>query len=405
MNVTSSLNSALGLPPPHIKAFLIHAARHSPYYREQDWAKNLLAGLPIRLQDIPVTAKSTVQENPQAFRSEFDPPQAGPVHIKHTSGSTGVALAVAKSSSHFHVNQLENQRLLAPWKVEGYRREVEYRPQDQTHPVGTIETKVTPSGKECFAIYTRSASDVAKLVREKRPDMLAARPSQILSMLEDGNDYGFLKLIRTTTEAIPDELRTAVQELPHCLHLDLYGAVETGLIAANCPVCGNYHLAHANLLLEILDDSNEPAKPGTLGRVVATVFSNPAMPLIRYDLGDLVRLAEPGSCARGEITLEKIYGRERMVFRLPAGGNVLPAMDPEAVMSLGIRRFKMLQTAIDKLEFLYQMKAGAGELDQDRLRRQIAKDLSPLFKVKAVAVSEFPLAPSGKYLMHERLIP
>ncbi len=383
----------------------MHAARHSPYYREQDWAKNFLAGLPIRLEDIPVTPKSAVQQNPLAFRSDFDPPQAGPVHVKYTSGSTGVALEVAKSAHHFEVNKLENRRLLHPWKVPQYKMGVEYRPQDQSHPVGTVESSVTPQGHHRFTIYTRSAADVAQLVRDKQADYVSARPSQILAMLEDGNDYSFLRLIKTSTEAIPDELRRAIARLPDCRHVDLYGSVETALIALNCPACGNYHLAHANGHIEILDDNDQPAISGALGRIVATVFSNPATPLIRYDLGDWVRFTTASPCEPGQVALERIYGRERMIFRLPNGGNILPALDPEAMMALGIKRFKMVQTALDEIEFRYQTTSGVDELDHQQLRQQIARDLSPLFKAKLVMVSDFPLAPSGKYLMHERLIP
>ena len=264
-------SSSLGLPPPHIKAFLLHAARHSPYYREQDWAKNLLAGLPIRLADIPITSKSTVQQNPQAFRSDFDPPQAGPVHLKHTSGSTGISLPVAKSASHFEVNRRENQRLLAPWKISTYATGVEHRDTDPAHPPGTVESVVTKEGHHRFHVHSHSAIDLARLVREHHADYLTSQPSLALAVLEDGHDYSFLKLIKTLAEAVPDEFRRAVASLPNCRHVDLYGSVETALIACSCPKCGYYHLAHANSLIEILDEDGEPTKPGSLGRIVATV--------------------------------------------------------------------------------------------------------------------------------------
>ncbi|MEO6608370.1 MAG: hypothetical protein ABIN69_07860 [Aestuariivirga sp.] len=396
---------AFGLLPPHLKAFIAHAARHSPYYREQDWAKNFLAGLPIRLEDIPITSKSTVLENPAAFRSDFDPPQAGPAHIKHTSGSTGAALEMAKSSMHFEINQFENQRLLRPWNLQQYKIFVECRPPSETHPSGTMESAVTPQGQRRIVIYTSTVADIASHVNANRADYVLARPSQMLAMLEDGDDYSFLRLIKTSTEAVPDELRRAINRLPNCRHLDLYGAVETALIACNCPNCGNYHLARANSHIEILNDSDQPAKPGELGRIVATVFTNLSTPLIRYELGDWVRFTTSTRCEPGQVALERIYGRDRMIFRLPNGGNILPALDSEAMIKLGIKRFKLVQTSLDEIEFRYRTLSGVDDLDQEKMRQQIATDMSPLFKVKLVMVSDFPLAASGKYLMHERLIP
>jgi phenylacetate-coenzyme A ligase PaaK-like adenylate-forming protein len=394
-----------GLLPPHLKVFLAHAARHSPYYREQEWAKNLLAGLPIRLQDIPITSKAAVLENPKAFRSDFDPPGAGPVHVKHTSGSTGAALELAKSSSHFEVNQQENRRLLQPWNLQQYKTLVECRPPSEVHPSGKVESSVMPQGQRRVVIYTSTVADIAAQVMANRAESVLARPSQILAMLEDGNDYNFLKMIRTSTEAVSDELRATIAKLPNCRHLDLYGSVETALIALNCPRCGNYHLAHANGHIEILNDNDQPAKPGELGRIVATVFSNPSTPLIRYDLGDWVRFTTSTPCEPGQVALQRIYGRARMIFRLPDGGTILPALDAEAMLALGVKRFKLVQTKLDEIEFRYKTISGVDDLDHEKMRRQIATDMTPLFKVKLVMVSEFPLAPSGKYLMHERLIP
>jgi phenylacetate-coenzyme A ligase PaaK-like adenylate-forming protein len=399
------LKTALGLPPPHIKAFLVHAARHSPYYREQDWAKNLLAGLPIRLQDIPITPKSVVQQNPKAFRSEFDPPQAGPVQLKHTSGSTGTSLPIAKSSSHFETNIRENQRLLAPWKIGSIATGVEFRDPDAKHPPGLVELKVTSEGKRRFGVYSHSANDISPLVREHRAEYLSLQPSLVLAMLEDGFDYSFLKLIKTVAEVVTDEFRRTVASLSNCRHVDIYGSVETALIACSCPTCGCYHLARANNLIEILDEAGQPAKPGSYGRIVVTVFSNPATPLIRYDLGDLVRFVDSTPCEPGHVSLLKILGRDRMAFRLPGGGMLLPILNSVGVLAIGIKRHKMVQTKIDEIDFLYQSAKPGEKIDHDKIRQLVASEISPLFKVNPIPVTEFPRAPSGKYIMHERLIP
>lgn len=65
----------------------------------------------------------------------------------------------------------------------------------------------------------------------------------------------------------------------------------------------------------------------------------------------------------------------------------------------------MVQTKIDEIEFLYQPAQPNEKIDDGKIRQLVAKHMSPLFKVVPIAVTEFPLAPSGKYIMHERLIP
>jgi phenylacetate-CoA ligase len=400
----NQLNQKLGLPPPYIQAFLRFAAQHSPYYREQDWAKNLLAGLPIRLTDIPITAKATVLESPHLFRSDFDPPQAGEVFAKHTSGSTGNALQVFKSQSHFATNSSENMHLLEGWPIDKCMVQVVFNPPSDDHASGTIETKQQQNGIINHRIYTRSVDAIRNLVRKTQASFIAARPNHILGLLEDEYDYSFVRLVKTATETVPDELSLKIAALPDCRLIDLYGAVETGIIAMTCAHCGKYHLAVRNVHVEILLDDNSPASEGELGRIVATVFSNPAMPLIRYDLGDMVKVSTNSKCRAGAITLDRIYGRERMMFHLPTGERILPALSSKSVQSLGVKRFKLVQTSPTDIEFRYMCHNAHAVLDQQAVQNLVSRELSPQFRAVPVAVTEFPMAPSGKYLMHERLI-
>jgi phenylacetate-CoA ligase len=398
--VISKFSSKLNLTPPHLQAFMQFAARHSPYYREFDWAQNLLIGLPVRLQDVPITKKSTVQKSPMMFRSDFDPPQAGRVVEKHTSGSTGEPMPIFKSESHFAINAAENERLFKDWKTDDHKVSVVYLMPEDEKPLGTIELQTAPNGNVFHFIYTRSVDQIAALIEKTRPSFASARPSQFLSMLEGGADFSFLKVLQTNTEAVPEELRRLVAALPQCRIDDSYGAVETGMIAASCQKCGLYHLAERNVHIEVLRDDDEPASEGELGRVVATVFNNPSMPLLRYDIGDMVKFTTSSPCQPGRMSFTRIYGRERMMFKLPSGERIMPELDSETLLALGVKRFKLVQTTADEIEFRYIGKAVDLAVIQDMINREI----SSLFKVRLVAVTELPNAPSGKYLWHERLV-
>jgi phenylacetate-coenzyme A ligase PaaK-like adenylate-forming protein len=390
--------------PPQLIGFLHHAAVHSPHYASTAWAKRMVAGNATRFSEIAVTLKKTVLANPSAFISRFNPPDFGKPVLKHTSGSTGHALAVYKAEGHFRVNAMENTRLLAGWNIEKIPVRVTYMEPDDDHSSGTIETAEATNGTIDHLVFTRSADKIAKVVLETKAQFLAARPSQIEAMLDSGNDFSNLQLVKTSTEAVSDQLFAQIKLLPHCKIVDLYGSVETGLIAASCPRCGLYHLADRNVLVEVLRDDDVPAQASELGRVVATVFSNPAMPLVRYDLGDMVRYTTSSLCQPGRMSFTRIYGRERMMFVLPNGERILPALSASEVLALGIKRFKMVQTNASQIELRYMGFEAGLKLDAVAVQNMIDRELSPQFFATAVEVTEFPLAPSGKYLMHERLI-
>lgn len=93
----------------------------------------------------------------------------------------------------------------------------------------------------------------------------------------------------------------------HCV--SRYSNVENGIIAQQ-PIGKTYfEINHASYHVEILKmDKNEPAELGETGRIVVTDLYNFAMPLIRYDTGD-VAIMEKNS-ATGINQLSKIEGRK-----------------------------------------------------------------------------------------------
>ncbi len=385
-------------------ACLNFTARFSPYYRDLPWAQKLREGKTVRFEDIPITSKATVQALSQKLRIDNLPQWAGRILTKATAGSTGFPTTVYKSASHFTVNQMETDRLKAPWNLQAYKTQLSFIRPDDVHPAGTIEREISAGGAEKYRLYSLESDHIEAFVQQKHPSLLRARPSTIQSLLEMPLSHDFLSLVITLTEAISDRFSQLVGNLPHCSHLDIYGSTETGIIAAKCPDCGNYHLAHRNVYLEILNERDTPAQESELGRVVVTVISNPAMPLIRYDLGDMVRFTRNSPCEPGQISLQRIYGRERMIFHLPGGGRILPHLRAIKTTGLGIKRFKLVQVTKDTIEFHYEGFAPDFIAPEGTLERLIAEEISPEFTVIPKKVTQFPLAPSGKYIMFERLI-
>jgi phenylacetate-CoA ligase len=198
--------------------------------------------------------------------------------------------------------------------------------------------------------------------------------------------------------------RRLVGEVFKCRIADIYGAEEIGIIAADCPRCGAYHPATEVMHFEVLRDDGAVATGGETGHVVVTSFTNFAMPLIRFELGDLVTLAQAGHCPNGAVALTRVIGRQKQIFTQADGQKFLPYVALADVASLGpIARFRFVQTSLTTVEFRYRL-SGPGTIDLERLAKVSRKYLGPAFTVTAVPLADADEAAGRKHLVFESLI-
>ena len=92
------------------------------------------------------------------------------------------------------------------------------------------------------------------------------------------------------------------------------------------------------LLFEIVDESGMPVAPGKSGRAVVTPFGSTALPLIRYDQGDIVVAGDTCSCGRCLPLIASISGRERSFLRHPDGRQAAPDMPYDTYQWIGAAR-------------------------------------------------------------------
>jgi len=150
-----------------------------------------------------------------------------------------------------------------------------------------------------------------------------------------------LKAVLTTAETLDKVKRETISNAFKCPIYDFYGSSERVCYIHTCEH-GSYHIVPEYGLTELVpaDPPNEDCY-----KIVATGFWNMAMPLIRFDMGDLVR---PGiqkcRCKRAFPTIERIVGRKGDVLVTPSG-RILGTTALEAVMEnvlLGMQHMPVL---------------------------------------------------------------
>ena len=111
----------------------------------------------------------------------------------------------------------------------------------------------------------------------------------------------FLKLIKGTSEKIFPHYNDAVRKAFGKKIVSEYGAAESGIIAFECSE-GNMHLNLLGVYTEVEND----------GEIIVTNLAARSFPVIRYRLGDAVRLASPDkdcSCGLAHPIIEEVTGR------------------------------------------------------------------------------------------------
>lgn len=143
-----------------------------------------------------------------------------------------------------------------------------------------------------------------------------------------------------------EEDRRIIENAFNCPVLGRYSCEEFGVLAHECLPEKNYHLNTASYYFEILaSDGDRPVQPGEPGRVIVTDLFSHAMPLIRYDTGDLAVLGKDCPCGLRTPVLERIEGRHTEMIYDTSGRMVSPLamITPIARTIEGIFQFQFIQ--------------------------------------------------------------
>ncbi len=296
-----------------------------------------------------------------------------------TSGSTGIPVEVQKT----YLSQL--------WWNATNLREVVWHKRDLSLSFAVIRPTIDkelslPQWGSAFALLGRTGplhahpvqGDLNRWLQKIQPGYLLTYPS-ILETI-DLCALTQLKGIKTTGETL---------SYKNPLIADTYSSEEVGTIAIQCPDdSDNYHVME-NIVVEILDEHDQPAETG---RVIVTDLSSRY--LYRYDIGDY---AQKGTCTcgRGLQTIKKILGRKRNMVVLPDGSRHWPRIGSREFRKLApIKRFQAVQTGINTIELRLVVEKPLTMQQESALSSEVQCWIGHPFEVRFLYLDEFP---SGKF--------
>ena len=163
------------------------------------------------------------------------------------------------------------------------------------------------------------------------------------------------------------------------------------------------HAEHC--LVEIVDEQGKPCPPGRTGRIVATNLTNLAMPLLRYDSGDLAEATGgPCPCGRTLPTFGAVAGRYARFAFVPEGTfrclfTVVDALaEMPAHQSKGLRKYQTHQFRDGSFELRLVSVAPLPAEFFERIKRAWHAALgSEAAELRIRQVDEIPVLPGRKF--------
>lgn len=187
-----------------------------------------------------------------------------------------------------------------------------------------------------------------------KPEYFVGFPSTILEIAKYGirNEIIFpknqIKAVFPTAETVTKDMRVIIEDYFHTIIADQYASSEGAPFIFECKN-RNLHIEMQSGVFEVLDDDNQPAKEG---RLVITSFSTHGTPLIRYDIGDRIKLSENKKCNCGNNNplVDEIIGRVSDYIYSPEIGKINLGNISNTLKGVsGIKKFQVVQDNINEI--------------------------------------------------------
>ena len=384
-----------------IQNLIAHAVKTTDFYK--DYPET------CSLEDLPVVNKDTFRQQYDRFVSSTykDAPDN---RVMCTSGSTGTPLRMIQNRDKIRHNTAGGIFLGA---AAGYyigMREASIRVW-----VNNVRKSKFQLLQENLIMMDSSRMDEKALeemfhvIEKKKVKCLVGYSSALGELSEyirkTGRDISrwSVEMVFSMGEALPQETYDLTKELFGFSPVRSYGNNENGFIAIQLDEDSEYTVDLYNFYPEILKlDSDEPAEPGELGRIVVTDYYNKTFPMVRYDTGDTGKMrVYYDKNGRVHAKYTEIYGRRGSLMYNTKGEplSIHVFMNTLLKFEGTVYQAKCIQWGEKDYELL--VNADRSRLDETELLAAYRHYLGEDAELRITYVDQIPIQASGKFMVCE----
>ncbi|MXR69409.1 phenylacetate--CoA ligase family protein [Shewanella sp. JBTF-M18] len=301
-----------------LRDLLVFSQQYSNFYRDRFNKQGIILSENFDPFDVlsrlpTVTKSDLITSNKLIDTTSFFPFKK--TFFSETSGSSGEPLTFLKNEEWDSANRAAIARGMSWYGVEFSDRNGYFWGYSFSK-LQIVKTKFFDFLLNRFRLFSYSDEDIQSFMKKAENAVyIHGYSSMIYEVARKANSNGMklnnIKFVKGTSEKIYAHYNDEAFKAFGRKIVSEYGAAEAGIIAFECPE-GNMHINEENCLVEVIDE-----------KIVVTNLESLSFPIIRYELGDFVKLSEKQcSCGRHHKVISEvlgrvgknIYGKENKVF-------------------------------------------------------------------------------------------
>ena len=381
-----------------LKRILKHAYKNVDYYKKEVHVHKL-----SDLKKLPIITRDEIMSNYADFISKPYKTSIGNrifKKISATSGSTGSSFKILKNErcSDFQEAIYLRGLLAIGFSVFDLTTHYWYKtyPKKFFNHFGLMNRTTVLSSEPCLK------KQIQQIVKAN-PDVLFYFPAVLLFLSREMTPQQIksltkLRIIIVHAEIFTESMRTELEQKFRVPVYNMYGTTEFNRMGWECKH-KRIHLDVDNTLFEF--DPFPEAQDPDLRRVIVTDLHNTTFPLIRYQLGDIVRISKNQRCKCGSHLpiIESVEGREKdFIIGYKKALSPIPFID-SLVRIKSVKRFQIVQKKPDELIVNIVSASNNARID---VKQAISK-ISPII-TEVNFVENIPITPRGKTKLIDSLL-
>ncbi len=324
-----------------LKAVITYVSEKSPYYRRVFRNYKISPSDINCLEDLaklPVTTKEDLQKHNDDF---FCVPKSKIIDFVTTSGTLGEPVTVGLTDKD--LDRLAYNEAIS-FACAGIQEE------DILQLTTTIDRRFM-AGLAYFLGVRKLGAGIIRVgagipelqwdsILKFKPTYLIVVPSFLLKLIQyaeanniDVNTSGIKGAI-CIGESLRDQnfsLNVLAEKIKAKWDIELYSTYASTEMSTAFTECSEQQGGHQHpelIIVEILDENNQPVSKGEEGELVITTLGIEAMPLIRFKTGDIVAShTSLCKCGRNTMRLGPVVGRKKQMIKYKGTTLYPPAMN------------------------------------------------------------------------------
>lgn len=399
---TSTPNAIKLMQEQKLQELLAHLNAHSPFYKELFKKHGVNITSIKTLEDLiklPTTTKEDLQQRNDDFLCV---PKNQIIEYASTSGTLGSPVTIALTDND--LNRLTINEYNSFLCADG-------SPEDIYQLMLTLDRQFM-AGIAYYSGLRKLGAGIIRLgpgvpsmqletILRLKPTAIVAVPSFILKLIQAAKDAG-IDLNTTTIKkavCIGENIRNTdyslsilgrkITENWDIQLYSTYASTEMQTAFTECSVGQGGHLQPELVVVELLDENNQPVPPNEPGEVTITTLGVEGMPLLRYKTGDICQFDDaPCACGRTSLRLSPIIGRKKQMIKFKGTTLYPPAL------------FDLLNEMEEVLDFVVEVYSNEIGMDEVLLHLLPADDSKACDnKIRAYLQARLRVSPHVNYIL------